>query len=187
MKSASFCADGKSATAQSPPPAPDALAAPPQSSASARMRACVAVSQWTPARRLMSPRMVAAAASESMGFSKKWSTIRRMASTKAHRSGQACQACTRGAVAADRPDQTTTGNAVIADVVYPGFFAFTDVSWRRPEGGTLRNGKDTVTVILYSQRVDFSGFEGNTDPHWQRFTLVSGGSANALPDLPLAE
>ncbi len=81
----------------------------------------------------------------------------------------------------------TTGNQVIADQVYPGHFEVTGLEWENPAGGTLENGEDELTVILYSEHVDFSAFPDNTDPHWQRFVLVSGNAGNVLPDLLYAE
>lgn len=77
---------------------------------------------------------------------------------------------------------TSTRNQTLGDQVYAGFFSLSGIEWENPGGGSLENGEDELTVIVYSPNVDFSGFEGNTDPTWQRFVLVSGNDANVLPD-----
>jgi hypothetical protein len=82
-------------------------------------------------------------------------------------------------------DQASTKNITVGDSVYPGGFTFSDVTWERLGGGTLANGKDTIRVIVYAPDVDFAGFDGNSDPTWQIFELVSGADGNTLPDLPL--
>ncbi|MFH1810780.1 MAG: hypothetical protein ABIJ09_18705 [Pseudomonadota bacterium] len=80
-------------------------------------------------------------------------------------------------------DQQSTGNNVVADEAYPGFFRFTNIAWDNANGGRLAGGKDALTVILYSKDLDFSGNANNTDPRWQRFELISGSDGNVLPDL----
>ncbi len=84
-------------------------------------------------------------------------------------------------------DVVTTRNQVISDLVYPGYFTVSGLEWENPSGGSLENGEDQLTIILYSDHVDFSSAPGNTDPHWQRFVLVSGDAGNVLPDLLYAE
>jgi len=80
-------------------------------------------------------------------------------------------------------DQTSTGFQVVAQLAYSGYLTFTDVVWTRESGASLSGGRDTIKVILASDHVDFSTQEGNTDPSWQAFILVSGESPNVLPDL----
>ena len=61
------------------------------------------------------------------------------------------------------------------------------IEWKNPAGGSLESGEDEITVILYSDHVDFSDFPDNTDPHWQTFVLVSGSDGNVIPDLTYAD
>jgi hypothetical protein len=81
-------------------------------------------------------------------------------------------------------DQASTGNNLVADEPYPGFFRFEGIAWDNPLGGSLAGGKDALRVILYSPDLDFTGVAGNVDPRWQRFELVSGSDGNVLPDCP---
>lgn len=83
-------------------------------------------------------------------------------------------------------DQVNTANVAVGSAVHPGGFAFENIAWERPGGASLASGKDTLKVIVYSPDVDFSALDGNTDPHWHMFTLVSGEAGNTIADVPLA-
>lgn len=82
-------------------------------------------------------------------------------------------------------DQVTTGNNEVGDEVFAGYFNFNALAWDNDLGGSLGNGKDQLTLILYSTGVDFSSFPGNTNPFWQKFVIASTTDDDlyVLPDL----